>query len=53
MLLSKRAHESVITADTRKIEQVENRIDETVAFNLYGLNEKELSSLRETLELLR
>jgi len=52
VLLSKKANESAERKDTRELRLVESKIDETVAFDLYGLSEKELSSLRESLNLL-
>lgn len=52
VMLSKRAHEFAIREDTEELGQIENKIDETVAFDLYGLSEKELSSLKESLKLL-
>jgi hypothetical protein len=52
VLLSKRAHEFAIWKDAGELAQPESKIDKTVAFDLYGLSEKELSSLKETLKLL-
>jgi len=50
--LSKKANESAERKDTGELRLVESKIDETVAFDLYGLSDKELSSLRESLKLL-
>jgi len=52
ILLSNKANELAIAKDTKKLEQFENKIDETVAFELYGLSKKELSSLTESLNIL-
>lgn len=52
VLLSKRANELAMAGDTNELGQTEEKIDETVAFELYGLSEKELSSLKESLNLL-
>jgi hypothetical protein len=52
VLLSKRANELAKAENTKKLGQIEDKIDKTVAFGLYTLSEKELSSLRESLKLL-
>ena len=52
VLLSKEANELAKVEDAKKLGQTENKIDETVAFELYALSEKELLSLRESLEVL-
>jgi len=52
VLLSKRAHKFAVGEEARELEQTENKITKAVAFDLYGLSQKELSSLKETLKLL-
>lgn len=50
--LSKTAEELTKANNTKGLEQIENKIDETVAFHLYGLDKKELVSLKTSLEIL-
>jgi len=50
--LSKRANELAEAEDVKELEKTEEKIDETVAFKLYSLSKKELSSLRESLKVL-
>lgn len=52
VLLSKRASELANVEEKKELGQAEDKIDETVGFELYGLSEKELASLRESLNIL-
>jgi len=50
--LSRTAEGLTKANDTKGLEQIENKIDENVAFNLYKLSKKELAALKATLQIL-
>lgn len=50
--LSEKAKKLKIAKDIEELKETEKKIDEIVAFNLYELNEKELSSIKENLNIL-